>query len=578
MSPKLRVGIAFLAPAEGLVAYATFIPQRGWPALLGALSLWSFVAAGMVAWHLRPENRTGALMVAVGLMYPLAHLSRVHTPVTWTAGILLGPYWIIAFVYLLVSFPRGYVQGRFERLVVTGAAFEAIFWNPLILLFRDSSAPNFGAPSGLNLLHVSDNPATAGMFAQLSTWLDLSVLMVMLTGLLLRWRRASPPARRTLSPVFLTGCFAISFILVPIEAGNFWPGARFITVLFTLAPLAVATLPFGFLFGLLRARSRRARVGDLVVELGGLPSREGFQAALSRALGDPSVMVGLWSSEAHTYLGTGEIPLTMPQEQSTRAITFLERRNEPLAAIVHDQALLDDPSLIKAVSAAARLAVENELLQAKVEEQLHEVRESRSRIVQAADEERRRVERNLHDGAQQRLVSLSLALRSTETMLDEHSDAEAKMSLQAAAKELEEAINEIRELARGIHPSILTDQGLAAAIEALSERSAVPITIEKFPSNRLPAPVEATGYFIIAEALANAVKHAGASIVRVAGKLEDGLLILEVFDDGVGGAHMDEAGGLRGLADRVEALDGTFQVQSPPGGGTRIKARIPCAH
>jgi len=243
----------------------------------------------------------------------------------------------------------------------------------------------------------------------------------------------------------------------------------------------------------------------------------------------------------------------------------------PVAALVHDRAL--DAGLVRAAGAAAGLAIANERLRAEVRAQLAEVRASRQRIVEAADRERRRVERNLHDGAQQRLATLSLALG----MLRDQPAASLAMraGLDGACAELKQATAELRELARGIHPAILTEEGLPPAVESLADRSPVPVRVTSDLAARLPEPVEATAYFVIAESLANVVKHARASGVQVTITARGGCLRLEVGDDGIGGAGPGSGTGLRGLQDRVSAAGGTLQVHSPPGGGTRVLAEIP---
>jgi signal transduction histidine kinase len=257
-------------------------------------------------------------------------------------------------------------------------------------------------------------------------------------------------------------------------------------------------------------------------------------------------------------------------------VTVLGPADAPVAALVHDPALLEQRAFLDAAGAAARLALENERLQAELRLQLEEVRASRARIVQAGDEERRRLERNLHDGAQQRLLGLGLALQLARDGLGPAANGTADL-LAEAADELRAALDELRELARGIHPAILTDQGLAAAVRSLAERSTVPVTIVALPEERLREPVEVAAYFVVSEALANVAKYAGASAVRVSIARSDSVTVIDIEDDGVGGADPSSGSGLRGLLDRIHALDGTLSVDSPTGRGTRIHVEIPCA-
>jgi signal transduction histidine kinase len=250
----------------------------------------------------------------------------------------------------------------------------------------------------------------------------------------------------------------------------------------------------------------------------------------------------------------------------------VERQGEPLAALIHDPAL--DEGLVRAAAAAAGMAIVNERLQAEVRAQLEEVRASRQRIVEAGDAERRRVERNLHDGAQQRMVTLAISL----AMLRDRAgiDPATAASLDQAAAELKQAIAELRELARGIHPAILTEEGLPAAVEALADRSSVQVRVVAGFDERLPGPIEAIAYFVVSESLANVTKYARASAAQVELSRRNGHLRVEVVDDGVGGAGASRGSGLRGLEDRVSAVRGSFRVQDAPGGGTCVLAEIPC--
>jgi signal transduction histidine kinase len=266
--------------------------------------------------------------------------------------------------------------------------------------------------------------------------------------------------------------------------------------------------------------------------------------------------------------------MELPASSATRGVTFLERDGTTMAAIVHDPALLDDPGLVAAVTSALRLAVENERLQGEVEAQLDAVRASRARLVEAGDTERKRIERDLHDGAQQRLVALTVALRLARTRAGDDIDPELAASLDAASTEARAALSELRELARGIHPQILTGSGLGPAIDSLAARSPVQVSVE-VEAGRYPPVVEGAAYFAVSEALANVAKYAQATHALVRSSWAAGTLSVEVSDDGVGGADAGRGSGLRGLADRLAALDGSLEVVSPRGGGTRVLGRIP---
>ena len=299
--------------------------------------------------------------------------------------------------------------------------------------------------------------------------------------------------------------------------------------------------------------------------------------ALARVLGDPSAHV-LYrvpsASGGLVYVDAAGRPAWLPQTGTGQAVTTVDEGGEPVAALVCDVSLADEPELLEATVAAARLAIDNARLQAEVRAQLEEVRASRARIVRAGDVERQRIERNLHDGAQQRLLALSFALRLAQSRAG--GDAELTAALGDAAQELKEALAELRELAQGLHPAILTRSGLAAAVRAAARRAQVPAEVTEAPEERFPPDLEAAAYYVVSEALANAGKHASATHARVSIRRSGGVLRVQVADDGVGGADPAAGSGLTGLADRVAALGGTVSVISPPGAGTTITAELPC--
>jgi signal transduction histidine kinase len=243
--------------------------------------------------------------------------------------------------------------------------------------------------------------------------------------------------------------------------------------------------------------------------------------------------------------------------------------------LIHDASLDDDPELVGAVAAAAGIALDDARLHAESEDRLAELRASRERIVAAGDAERRRLERNLHDGAQQRLVSVALQLRMIQRQI-RTDPAGAERLVTSAGEELSRSLEELRELARGIHPSVL-NHGLKAALGSLASRASVPTTVAYEPPARLPEQVELAAYFVASEALANVAKYAEATMASVRVSRRNGVALVEIADDGVGGADQSAGTGLHGLADRVAALDGTLRILSPPGVGTVVTAELPCA-
>jgi signal transduction histidine kinase len=544
-------------------------------ALLEMLVGWSFVACGVLLWTRRPAYRLGLLMALVGMLWLAGRtMTLVPIPAVFTAGIWLTDLWAAAFVLFLLAFPGGRLTSRADRAIVGIFLFVTVPLEFLWLLFWEPAAsacpPGVASCSRLNVLTLVGDASAAHLLDTIQRigFSIGAVLLVVVIGR--RWLRSSGPARRQLVPV-LAGALAIfpqaaSWMLFTI-------GIR-LAPLQDLVFLTQIVIPVAVLYVMLRSRMARAGIADLVVEMGQAPTPARLRDALANALGDPSLWVAYWEPSGERFVDAADAPVELPDDSSDQAVTILERNGVREAAIIHDAILLEEPGLIASVASAMRLAVENDRLTSEVEAQLQEVRASRTRIVEAGDLERRRVERDLHDGAQQRLISLSLELRVARSKLGEGGDPEVRRSLNRAAEEAQAALVELRDLALGIHPLILTESGLGEAVESLADRTSVDVSVD-VGSERYSPAVEGAAYFVISEALANVAKYAKATkaTVRVRG-LADRMTI-EVSDDGVGGADPRSGSGLRGLADRLAALDGTIAVVSPVGGGTKISAQIP---
>jgi signal transduction histidine kinase len=385
-------------------------------------------------------------------------------------------------------------------------------------------------------------------------------------------RREGPPLRRSASllvDAFALGLLMIAVLFLFIVFGG--PAIREIRWA-TLATIGLA--PVAFLVGLLYARLVRSGVGGLFVELQREPNPADLRDALARALRDPSLRLVYWIPEFRSYadLDGRRVELTAEPGRTT---TPIDRDGTHLAALEHDSALNDEPELLEAVTAGAGMAVENARLHAELRARLEELRGSRARVLEAGQSERQRLERNLHDGAQQRLIALSLDLSMLESRLDGDRAAASRLAL--ARAEIAASLEELREVARGLHPAVVSAHGLAVALEQLVARAAVPVRLSVEVGRRLPEALEVAAFYLVSESLANVAKYAQASSASVEVTRRRHDVVVEVTDDGVGGADERGGSGLRGLADRVEALDGTLRVWSPAGGGTRVRAEIPCA-
>ena len=480
---------------------------------------------------------------------------------------LLSELWAAVFIHLVLAYPTGRLSDRFDRRYVPAVYIIAIGYKVVALLVQPA-----------NCLPLCSNPIpflVSDTNWDIVRYTGLALVPVLMTISLIElarhWRAAGPGGRRAIAPMLVaapvsfvsifSGYFADAFLdAAAQDATHTWNLLGFVQAL---------TIPIAIIVGAMQSRLARGNVAALAVQLGrGVPIG-GLQPVLARAMRDPSLVLAFPSPDGTALVDAEGLPVS-DAATNDRTVTRVERDGELLAVLIDDPAAVDeDPGLAEAVGSVARLALENERLAAQVRAQLDEVRASRQRIVDAADAERRRVERDLHDGAQQRLVALAMRLD-----LARQTTGASSALLDAATAELRAAVTEVRDLAHGLHPPILTEAGLGPAIEALAERSAIPVTVNA-PSRRYPPAVEAAAYFVVNEAITNATKYARASGVVVRIDDEAGRLAISVSDDGHGGADPAGGSGLRGLMDRVAALDGRLSVESPPGGGTTIVAELP---
>jgi signal transduction histidine kinase len=587
MNRRVLVALALGGLAVGLYAEWAYAQGGTAPAeLVRDVAVgWAFVGAGLVAWRRRPANRLGLLMTAEGFAWFFGNLEGTGIPVLFAIGLWLTWLELAILAHLILAFPSGCLLSRWERLSI-GTFYGVVLVIGFMLTatydpFMYSDCPEcttdflFVYSNTPNPIQLYNNKAVFENVNQ-AYQAALAVLSLAILGTVgARWRRSSGPTRRALAPVwFSAAIFAVSGGWLGAEAiGEFSPSTR--TVLYWISDIGQLAVPVAFLVALLRMRLARTSVGKLVIEVGQAPPAGKLRDVLAGTLQDPSLQLVFWRPDTQRYVDLEGRPVRLPDQGSQWAVTLMERDGAPLAAMIHDAALADEDELVQAVAAAARLGLENEQLQAQVRAQLEEVRASRARIVEAGDAERRRVEQNLHDGAQQRLVSLSLALRLAQVQLGPNANPRSQASLVQASEELQAALSELRQLARGIHPAILTQQGLGAAVESLAQQAPLPVEVS-VACQRYTSAVETAAYFVVSEALTNVAKYAQATAATVTVKQANGWLIVDVTDDGIGGADPARGSGLNGLADRVAALDGVLQVDSPTGRGTRVRAELPC--
>jgi signal transduction histidine kinase len=582
---RLRRGALFAIAATAvvcgaglvyLIATADFGSDHGLWIAADLVIGFGFVGVGLFAWYRSPENRVGMLMVATGFAWYLSLLARTDPPLLFSIGFMLENLYVAPAVHLLLAYPSGRLDGWIDRALVAFTYVAVTLGFIPVALFVSSAAYGCtGCPE--NVFLVENIPSFGRSWLDGLSVIGIAVPLAVVARLVQRWRRASRPLRRTVTPVFLAGS-ALMLALATLLAIVLLGGSMELADAFFYSSLpALALVPYLFVAGLARGRMLRGRgLGRLVRRLGANLERGELRAALAEALGDPSVELAYWLPDSRQYVDAEGRPVELPAPDSGRAVTEVDREGRRIAAIVHDPTPLEDPERVREAGAAAALALENERLEAELRAKVEEVRASRSRLVEVGWRQRRRLERDLHDGAQQRLVSLALTLRMARDRLGPD-DGDAALLLDRSREELDLALSELRELARGIHPAVLADRGLNAAIGTLADRAPLPVEVREVPAERLPEHIELTAYFVISEALTNITKYAAANRAWVSVTQANGRLLLEVGDDGVGGADVARGTGLRGLADRLDAIEGRLYIESEPGRGTTVRATMPSA-
>jgi signal transduction histidine kinase len=541
--------------------------------VFGLAIAWSFIGTGLYAWWRRPANRFGALMTTVGFTSMIGVLFESDEPLVFTIGILFGSFYLAVFAHMILAYPDGRLGSRAQaRLVAAIYAISVIGLLPAAML---APPAEFECDCPTSVLSVSDDRTLFKIFDSLTTAVAVVLVAAVMVILVRRWRDATAPQRRAMAPVLWSGVVLLDLLAASLIADSI--GIDLLSnLLGLLGSLALFVLPWAFMFGLLRSRvTRSGAVADVLLRIGEAPGTERLRELLADALGDRSVQLAYWLEDEGRWVdGDGHAAELPGDDDPVSASTAVELEGRRVGVIIHDRSLCEDPELMRSVATAAALAVSHERLQAQLRARVEQLHASRARIVEAGTAERRRLERDLHDGAQQRLVSLSLTLRLAQARVATDPVAAGEL-VAAAQEELTLALAELRELARGIHPAVLSDRGLGAALEALAGRSPVPVRLAAMPGDRLPEAVEAAAYFVVAEALTNVVKYADASNATISVTRHNGTAVVEVTDDGVGGADPRRGTGLRGLADRVAALDGHLALDSEPGRGTRLRAEIP---
>jgi len=538
-----------------------------------------FAACAGVAWRISPTRVPPQLMIAFVVLWIPQSIYAVIGSWAWVwpivRGIDLG--WAVVAGILVLVYPKGFLSDGFDRWIA-GIALVASIANLLAVLLLASPDAVACASCAPNPYQIADAPVLFGI-VDIGYRMIGGLLALAIAGrLLVRWVRASVPAR-TVAFLMPLALFAWAITLAA-QAVTYATSTATDAVLSTVSLVALASIPVSFDAGVAHARNMRARVADLMRITREGADRGLWAESLARTLRDASVRVFWWDEERGRYADAAGTPIEASDTDPRGSHSILPVASPlgvPIALIRHDRVLTDNMRLLDGVSSALRLSVDNGRLRSEIERTLEQVRQSRQRIVEAGVEARRRIERDLHDGAQQHLVSLGMRLRLAANAARAGGDERLAGELEDTITVLNQSLRELRELAHGIHPSLLSSGGLALAVPELAGRCPVPVAVDVQAEGRLPELIESTAYFVLAEVLANVAKHSGATRAWVRAHVVDDRLELVVRDNGKGGASLDGGTGMLGIADRVDAVEGTIELESPPGAGTTITIRIPLA-
>jgi signal transduction histidine kinase len=531
------------------------------------------LAAGLLAWVEPRTRRLGVLALLAGVAWfgPDWDGWDGGPPFVRSLGAVVTPFFLALLFQLVLALPLRRVRSWPARFLVVAAYGAAAFVSLGRALFRNPFLdPYCWRNCRYNSFLVHADPGVARTLDDV--WVRSSLVIGLLLVVMGAWRllTASGPARRVLLPTLVPGVlagagasgYALALLRTPLED----PRSAGFLAIFLVLSLSVAALALGLARRVLETRRTRGAVARLASELGEAPPPGTLRGALAVAVGDPALEVAYWLPGAQRLVDGRGKPMEDPVPGHGRTVTPIVRDGRPVALVVHDAALLEGPALEREIGSAARLAVDNERLQAEVLAQLEDLRASRARIVETGDAERRRLERDLHDGAQQRLLALSYDLRLARAAAEADGDRELATLLASGSDEAQAALGELRDLAHGIYPAILAEAGLAPALATLADEAPLPVELGEMPPERYSAPVETAVYLTVSEAIGDAVGREATSVSLDVAR-ENDQLIAEVRDDGSAAG----TSALLHIADRVGALGGSLEV-----GPHSLRAEIPC--
>jgi signal transduction histidine kinase len=543
------------------------------------------VGVGLIALAHRPGDRFARLLVVAGLLWSTTALAESGDPTAYSTGRIAA--WLVEplLVYLLLSFPSGHLaRGLEQRLFGAMVALVALLYVPTALVadqFPERvpwATCDVDCPANAFSLAGSEPAIVEAFVRPLRETLTALLYLAVAAHLVRRRRSAGPLLRRALLPVVATAAFRALALIVYLLARAVDPSSDQMAALGWAYVLSLPIVAVGFGVGLILRGLYAARALErLAAALRALTSPRDLRPAMADALDDASLRILFWRpGEPGHWIDDSGWPVRAPRRDDKTDVTEVAVEGRRIAAIEHDAALAQDPALMQAAASYALTVLENNRLVGELRSSVGELARSRARVVAVGDEVRRRLERDLHDGAQQRLVALRMELGVQSALLEER-DADTAARLAALGEDVEQTIDEVRALAHGIYPSLLADRGLAAALTAAARSSTIPASVDTDGIGRFTPEVESTVYFACLEALQNASKHAsGATRVAISLWVADGLEF-EVRDDGAGFDEQERSAGagLTNLRDRLSTVGGTITVRSTPGAGTRVTGTVP---
>ncbi|SIO04637.1 ATP-binding protein [Agromyces cerinus] len=555
----LAVGVLFAA-LEAVMLLP--VDREYWVILLFPVVALVWFVAGTVAWRRRPGSRIGLIIWIGGIATLVAGLVNTDVPLAAVMGAIFATVTIAVTVHLLLAFPSGRLPDTRSRVIVVAAYLTATVLQMPTAVFTGGILVPFGVPMDAEPAAIGDSVQRIAAFA-----LSVATAFVLVD----RLRRASPARRRVLAPLYGYGVGSV--LLIPTVALAL--GLLPLTVVVAIQLTLVAGIAVAFAVGvMIGSFERTAEAEELAAWLGTEePGRAPLRAAIARALGDPTVDVVYWLPVRDGFVDDRGVTVDLP-DRDGRAAVVIESAGQPVGAIIYDAQLLPEPSRVRAVGRVAAIAIARERLTTELRTSQTALRHSRVRLVEAADRERLRIAKDLHDGLQVQLVLLALEAGRIEGAAE---DAAARSEAAQLRQGIEAAADALRRLVHDVMPAALVERGLVLAAEDLVDRMPIPTRLE---TSGLEAPLGSTvmnvAYFIVAEGLANTAKHARAASASVRLIRRADVLTIEVADDGIGGATDRHDRGLAGLGDRVDAIGGRMSLASPPGGGTLLTAELPC--